>query len=168
MNRIKINIVNEFGELICTKYRDEIDINKDIYQVSGLWVVNDNSEVLLAQRSLKKDNQPGKWGPAVAGTVEEGETFESNIYKEANEEIGLTGIKFEKGPLYLKKDFPRKYFTQWFIAKVNLDSGEFRLQEEEVENVKWINKNDLIEDLKNNPDNYIPSFSEFVDLVIGY
>ncbi len=29
------------------------------------------------------------WGSAVAGTVEKGEDYESNIYKETEEEIGL-------------------------------------------------------------------------------
>ena len=35
--------------------------------------------------------RPEVWGPAVSGTNEEGETYDSNIIKEAQEEIGLTG-----------------------------------------------------------------------------
>lgn len=86
---MRIQIVNENDEYIGAKERSEIDHGTDIYRVSALWLINSLGQVLLAKRAATKDHSPGKWGPAVAGTVEESETYDENIRKEAKEEIGL-------------------------------------------------------------------------------
>jgi isopentenyldiphosphate isomerase len=93
---IKIIIVNEKDEIIGFKERSKVKTD-DIYRVSALWAENAKGDILMAQRAFSKMNSPGKWGPAVAGTVEEGETYDSNITKEAEEEIGLVNSKFGKG-----------------------------------------------------------------------
>jgi len=91
-------IVDDQDNLIGAKPRNEIDFKNDYYRISGLWLTNSKGQILIAQRLLTKDKDPGKWGPAAAGTLEVGETYESNAYKEADEEIGLTGVKFTQGP----------------------------------------------------------------------
>lgn len=89
---MRIPIVNEQDEII--GYKDRKDRNTvDITRITGLWLWNEKGEVLLAQRALSKDINPGLWGPAVAGTVEEGETYESNIIKEAEEGNRLERFK---------------------------------------------------------------------------
>jgi len=71
----------------------------NIYRVSALWLTDRTiGEILLAQRKWTKKNDPGKWGAVVYGTIEVGETYDSNIIKEIEEEIGLTGLKLQKGP----------------------------------------------------------------------
>src|SRR3989338_4963070 len=94
---MKIPIVDENDEII--EYKDEKDRKpEDICRVAGLWVTAPNGDILLAQRAFVKKRSPGVWGPAVAGTVEEGETYEQNIIKEAEEEIGLKNLKPIFGP----------------------------------------------------------------------
>ena len=100
---MKIPIVNEQEEIIGYKERDDRN-DKDIIRITGLWVTNKERNILLARRSFNKKHHPGVWGPAVSGTVEEGETYESNIIKEAEEEIGLTGFK------PISRVTKRKYF----------------------------------------------------------
>lgn len=155
-------IVDDQDTIIGAKPRNEIDFERDYYRVSGLWLVNSKGDVLIAQRLMTKDKDPGKWGPAVAGTVEVGETYESNIYKEAEEEIGLTGIEFTVGPK-MKSEHPRKSFTQWFRAACDKAEEEFTLQATEVEGVKWISRDDLIKDVATNPENYIPAMPRIID-----
>lgn len=106
---MKIPIVNEQDEIIGYKDRDLRD-PKEITRVSGLWVTDTAEKILLAQRSWKKKSDPGRWGPAVAGTVEEGETYESNIIKEAREEIGLTNIVPIAGPKH-RRSTSHEYFV---------------------------------------------------------
>lgn len=79
---MKIPVVNEQDEIIDYKDRSVLD-PRDLCHVTGLWVTDSDGNILLAQRSFKKKHDPGIWGPAVSGTVEEGETYESNIIKEA-------------------------------------------------------------------------------------
>ena len=73
-----ITIVDGDDTVLAYKREHEIDYARDNYRVSALWVTNTMGEVLLAQRSLKDDHQPGLWGPAAAGTVEK-ETYEENM-----------------------------------------------------------------------------------------
>lgn len=150
---MNIQIVNEKDELIGFKPRGEVNSQADIYRAAGLWVTNSLGEVLIAQRKFTKANDPGKWGPAVAGTVEVGETYEANIYKEAEEEIGLTGVVFAVATKQ-RVTHPRNYFCQWYTATLDRDLADFVIQNEEVEQIKWISKEALIDDLQANPNAY--------------
>lgn len=66
----KIIIVNENDEIIGHKARGTLE-QLDIYRVSALWIKNSQGDILLAQRKFTKKHDPGKWGPAVAGTNDE-------------------------------------------------------------------------------------------------
>lgn len=154
-------IVNENDEVIGHKERGVVT-SKDVYRVSALWITNSKGEILLAKRAYTKSNNPGKWGPAVAGTNEEGETYESNIYKEAEEEIGLSGIKLQKGPKQ-RRSGKWNYFGQWYFATVDKPIGEFRIQEKEVAELQWFPKKELRNEIKENPDKFLRAVGEFVE-----
>jgi isopentenyldiphosphate isomerase len=152
-------IVNENDEIIGYKQRSEIK-QDDIYRVSALWVKNSQGDILLAKRSMTKKNSPGKWGPAVAGTVEEGETYESNIIKEAEEEIGLILKDFKKLDK-IRRTGEHNYFGQWFEAVIDKKIDEFKIQEDEVEQIKWFSKNELKNEAKNNPESLLSMVVKF-------
>lgn len=163
---VKIYIVDENDNPIGYKERADIDYAKDVYRSAALWVVNSKDEVLIAQRKLDRVKDPGKWGPAVAGTVEEGETYDSNIQKEAEEEIGLTGAtitKLDKVRLYE----PRHQFMQWYKTVVDQPIEYFTPQPEEVEKLEWIPHGDLIVDVKENPDKYVGSMGQALEFLGG-
>ncbi len=160
MAKAKIVIVNENDEIIGYKERGTLN-QSDIYRVSALWIQNSKGEVLLAQRSFNKKNNPGKWGPAVAGTNDEGESYESNIIKEAEEEIGLKNNHFQKS-FHNKKNGKHKHFTQWFFALVDKNINEFTIQQEEVEKIKWFKKEELLKEINNFPDKFLKSIKDCV------
>lgn len=159
---MKAQIVNENDEVIGLKERDMIDHQNEIYRVTSLWLTNPKGEILLAHRSPEKRNDPNTWGPAVAGTIEEDENYDENIYKEAMEEIGLEGVEFTKGPK-TRVNFPRDYFCQWYFADVDRDIDSFVMQPEEVDELKWISMEDFLEDLSKNPGNYVPAMPQIID-----
>ena len=140
---VKLPIVDENDNIIDHKERDTVDYQKDIYRISALWIENSKGEVLLAKRVATKKQDPNKWGPAVAGTVDEGETYEQNIVKEAEEELGLKD-KFEKGPkIRIKGKY--NYFCQWYVLKTDRNINEFKIEEDEVSEIKWWSKEALKE-----------------------
>src|SRR3990167_10492394 len=132
---MKIPIVDKNDDVIEYRERNDQDANA-IYRVSSLWIRNSKGEILLARRAFSKSHDPGKWGPAVAGTVEEGETYESNIIKEAEEELGLKNIKPIRGEK-LRKKTKWNYFFQRFYLILDKDISEFKIQENEVAEIKW-------------------------------
>ena len=161
----KIIIVNENDEMIGLKERAEL-LPEDIYRVATLWITNSKGNILLAQRSKQKKHDPGKWGPAVAGTVEENETYESNIVKEAEEEIGLSGIDFQVGPK-IRKSGDHNFFSQRFMVCVDREISEFKIQKDEVGQIKWFRREDLLKDIEENPDNYLKNANSWTDRFEG-
>lgn len=135
-------IVNEHDEVIGAKLRSEITPN-DIYRVSALWIENPRWEVLISQRWFLKKNAPGKWSAAVAGTIDEGESYDENIYKEAQEEIWLVGEKFEKGEKVFHQWEQHTYFCQWYSLVLDRDISEFILEENQVEHVRWVSPEEI-------------------------
>ncbi len=162
---MKVQVVDENDNIIGYKERAEIDYKKDIYRISALWVTNSKGEILVAQRKLTKDKDPGMWDPAAAGTVEEYETYESNIYKEAQEEIGLTGETFLLGPKQ-RRFTPRQYFCQWYTVILDRDIKDFKIQEDELEQITWIPEEQLVQEVKENPEKWIPPMSEIIKTFI--
>jgi isopentenyl-diphosphate delta-isomerase type 1 len=66
--------------------------SKKLHPVVHLHVFNNKSELLLQKRSKNKDIQPGKWDTSVGGHVDYGETIEEALYREVNEELGITSF----------------------------------------------------------------------------
>lgn len=154
---MRVIVVNEKDEVIGHKERKDAN-EHDITRISGLWIFNSNKELLLAQRSFNKTHSRGKWGPAVAGTVEEGETYVSNIIKEAREELGVTITEEQliTGP-HEFRETSHKYFHQTYAVKVDLPIESFKLQEEEVASIRWVPIEELCRWVREKPDDFTPS-----------
>jgi isopentenyldiphosphate isomerase len=159
---MRVSIVNEQDEIIGAKEREECSAG-DITRTSGIWITDKDGNILLARRALSKKYDPGCWGPAAAGTVEEGETYETNIIKETEEELGIKNIK----PIISHK-FRRhrslsehEYFAQWFTAIIDRNTP-LVIQREEVEEAKWFSKHELLKLYNINPDIFIATFHNAV------
>ena len=160
----KIIIVDENDKIIGYKNIDTLEKN-DIYRVSALWITNSNGQILLARRYSMKSHHPRKWGPAVAGTVDEGETYNENIIKEAEEELGLKNIKPKLGPK-TKTDNEYHHFTQLYILSVNMDIDKFKIQEDEVEEIKWVSPEEFEKQLQEHPDEFTPTMKKYFELFL--
>jgi len=162
MNKTKIIIVNENDQIIGYKKRGTLN-QSDIYRVSALWIQNSKGDILLTQRKFTKKNDPGKWQPAVAGTNEKGESYKSNIIKETEEEIGLKNHLFRKAK---KTRYSGEYnfFGQWFVLITDKKLEEFTIQEAEIEEIKWFKKEELLNKLKENPDKFVSSVKDGINL----
>lgn len=153
-------IVNDKDEVIGAKKRSAMTCD-DIYRVSALWLTNSKGEVLLARRAFTKSHDPGKWGPAVAGTVEDGETYELNIIKEMDEELGLRGVSVRAGEKQLRSSKKWRYFGQRFYATVDKRIDEFTIQADEVAEVRWFTREQLQKEVAEHPDHFLRSVVEY-------
>lgn len=160
--RTKIIIVDKNDKIIGYKSRNALS-KKDIYRVAALWISNSRGEILLARRHHTKSHHPRKWGPAVSGTVEEGETYEKNIIKEAEEELGVANIKPKIGPK-TKSENEFYYFTQFYVLNIDKNINEFKIQEDEVEEIKWFSPNELKLNLKKYPNEFTPGMQKYFEL----
>lgn len=162
---MKIPVVNTKDEIIEYKERDLVDLEKDIVRSSSLWIKNTKGQVLLAQRKMTKRTDPGRWAEAVGGTVEGDDDYESTIYREAEEELGIRNERF----IAAKKQFvagpPVHYFVQWYTTTLDWHIEEFVIQETEVERVAWFDLAFLKADMKAHSDKYISALPAIVTLL---
>ena len=157
----KIVIVDGNNKVIGYKERETLK-QEEIYRVSALWLTNSKGDILLARRALTKSHNPGKWGPAVAGTLEEGETYDSNIVKETAEELGLKDIKPKKGPMIRISD-RHNYFAQWYTLTIDKPINQFKIQKEEVEEIKWFSREELAEQLDKKPEEFLKRMKQYFE-----
>ena len=166
VNKPKQVVVDEYDNIIATKNRKDINYETDIFRTSALWITNTKGEILLARRAFNKPSNPGRWGPAVAGTLDEGEDYDDSVYKEAEEELGITGIKFQKAEKSFLNIPPFRYFVQWYTVTIDKPLNYFKPQEEEVVGLTWIDAKILINEVKETPNTYITGFRESIMFLI--
>lgn len=164
----KVVVVDKNDKVIGYKVRDD---KNDIYitRVTGLWIVNSKKEALIAQRSLDKVHSSGKWGPTVAGTVEERETYLINIIKETDEEIGLNISEndLSLGP-HRYVETSHKYFLQIYFIQKDIPLSEFTIDKDELNEIRWVPIAELVEWFNNKPDDFIASFGDVVKDLENY
>lgn len=151
----RIIIVDKNDTVIGAKDRDDIT-EKDIYRVSALWLKNSKGRILLARRAYDKSHHPGFWGPATAGTVAEGESYEKNILREIEEELGITGqtVTSERK---LFSETKHSYFAQWFTMILDWSVDDFRVDEKEVAEIRWFSPHELQAAIQHHTDRFLPS-----------
>lgn len=163
---MRIPIVDENDNFLYLKDRSERDNRKEITRSAGIWVVNEKGEWLLAKRSKHQKSFPNVWGPSAAGTLEEGETYKSNIIKEAKEEIGVDLKNVVLGPKERQSD-NHEFFAQYFFAQVPSDT-KFTLQESEVGEVRWATLAEIKEWYTLKPDEFLPNFVNNFKIIEDY
>lgn len=129
----------------------------------GLWhkavvvfIINSRKQVLLQRRSANKKMWPNMWDVTAGGHVLSGEFGFQAIIRECKEELG---IELNKNDLTyigattstnIKGDIINNLFNEYYIANKEIDETKLQLQVEEVSEVKWIDKNEIIEKIKDN------------------
>lgn len=159
--RERVYIVDENDTIIGEKWRDETTPS-DRIRIVGIWVENSSEQVLIAQRALAMEHEPGLWGPAAAGGVSTDEPYEVAAKRELSEEIGLNvdtesfvSMKLiGKTPYGTAKTGLRMLAT--FVVKIDWTIERFTIDPIEVEQVRWIDKSKLLTDIKLHPDTYVP------------
>ena len=163
---MRLVIVDDTDKVIGAKDRRELEPN-DIYRVARLVILNTNGQLLLAQRAFVKEKDPGVWGLAVEGTLEEGEDYEANIRKEAQEEIGITPGPLKIGPK-LRMTGKYNHQCQFYIYKAGLDIAKLHLQADELADVKWYEPSTLRQEVADKPEMFGYKFSFILETVWPY
>ena len=120
-------------------------LNKDEVHRLGLYhkevaiiLINDKNEILLQRRASTKKIHPNKWAWH-GGHVNAFETDIDAIIRETKEELGIILDKDKINLLEsLRRDkLPNRQFTSAYYAFCNYDINEFKIQKEELSEVRW-------------------------------
>lgn len=151
------DVLNEEGN-----YTGKVESREKCHK-EGLWhkavvvfIINSKEQVLLQRRSANKKLWPNIWDVTAGGHVLVGEFGFQTIIRETKEELGIELDKSEMIFLgssrssNVKGDIVNNHFNEYYIANKDIDETKLKLQEEEVSEVKWIDKNEIIEKIKDN------------------
>lgn len=127
--------------------------------VVGVVIINSKNEILLQKRSRFKRANPSKWG-ICGGKVDLNETTLDAGVRETLEEIG---IRLNKEDLrFLSMDTNEKtHFTVYYI-KQDVDIEKCKLQEEELEEVKYF-KIEELQDLDNEGFEWLENLKKVIE-----
>ncbi|XKT74524.1 MAG: NUDIX domain-containing protein [Patescibacteria group bacterium UBA2163] len=159
----RVVIVNTHCHPITAKRKEDIAAG-DLFCAVALWATNAQGDVLIAQRSLQENRDPGCWGPAVHGIVEENESFLDTILRETQEEIGVTldPAKLTTGERLAMHGTENEYFLQWYHYQLAEYENNFTLNEEETQKVEWLPKEEVIKRFEANPAEFVFSTPQWI------
>lgn len=129
-----LEVVNRNGEIIQSLPRSEIHGDPSlIHRVVHVLVFNDKGELFLQKRSMNKDVAPGKWDTSVGGHVNSGETLDTALKRETEEELGITSFEPEFLYTYIHSN---AYETELVYTYSCIYNGSIRFQRDEIDEVR--------------------------------
>lgn len=111
-------------------------VPEDRYRLSiHVWIVNDNDEILIQQRSSNRKKFPNMWTNTGGGSIE-GESSMDTVLRELKEELNIS-------PKIESLEFIASYkrtndFVDVWVLKQNIDIKDLIFQKEEVQDAKWV------------------------------
>ena len=151
----KFDVLNELGE-----FTGQVASREDCHK-KGLWhravyafIIDKNSNVLLQKRSKEKKLWPNLWDVTLGGHVDSGEFGRQALIREAKEELGLdlndNDIKYLVGStsINIKGNIINKHYNECYLIKKDIDVSKIKLQKEEVSEVKYFSKEDILKSLE--------------------
>lgn len=134
------DIVNEKDEIIGQATRRECHADKSlIHRAIHIGVFDNNGQILLQQRSMTKDTDPGLWCLSASGHVLSGHTYEDTAARELQEELGIsTHITLLKTHL-----IRASHETEFTAVFKGFHNGPFTPHPQEISQVKFFTPKDL-------------------------
>ena len=153
----KIDVLNELGE-----FTGKIATREECHK-KGLWhravyafIINDEGDILLQRRSGNKKLWPNMWDVTVGGHVKTGEFGRQALIRECKEELGIeindNDIKYLVGSTSINEqgDIINKHYNECYLITKNIDMSDIVLQKEEVSEVRYFSKDELLKRISNN------------------
>lgn len=107
-------------------------------RTGDVMVVNDKHQILCHQRNHQLHSWPGLWAHCFGGHAEPGETPIETALKELREESSIVASASDLISLGVYRDQSRRKFKHYFLLRWNDDIDGLDLEDEEVEQAKWI------------------------------
>jgi len=125
---------NKHEKMNYTKGRKEL-IDGEFRLSCFVWLINDNDELLIQQRLATAKKCPNMWETTSGGAIA-GDDAITGTLRELEEELG---IKANKEDLRFIGSYARiNDFVEVFLLKTNIALDAIKIQEDEVQAVKWV------------------------------
>lgn len=159
LEKENVVLITEQDEPIGLMEKQEAHVAGVLHRAFSVFIFNHKGELLIQQRAFEKYHTPGKWTNTCCSHPREGETYEEGASRRLQEEMGFTC------PIEYQFDFIYKAYVGQGLTEHELDhvfkgvyNEEPVINPEEVAAYKWIDFDELQQDVQNNPEEYTPWF----------
>ena len=153
LNNTKNEIIGIFDEndnYLRSDTRKNMRKNNLIHRCTDIVVINQNQEILVQTRSMKKEYCPGYLESVIGGVVGDKENVDLSAEREIKEEIGIDVNKIKEKLKFIKKYFFEedicRVWTYCYLLKLTEDEiKDIKFCDHEVSSIQWIEKNKLLD-----------------------
>jgi len=142
------------------KRGDEFPEN-EFHLVVHICIFNSDGEMLIQQRQPFKEGWTNMWDITVGGSAVVGETSSKAAERELFEEIGYRADLSGERPFFTINF--RTGFDDYYLIEKNVDISKLKLQYEEVQNVKWSGKEEILKMIDDS--SFIPYYSSLIGML---
>ena len=151
----EIIIVDENDQQINTAEKLKAHEQGKLHRAFSILIFNSKGELLIQKRAKSKYHSAGLWSNTCCSHPRAGETLETATHRRLQEEMGFDCELKEQFSFIYKVGFENGLTEHEFshVFSGNFD-GQPVPSPEEAENIKWVNLDELKEDIKAQPDKY--------------
>ena len=143
MHNELLSVVDENDCIIDTCARHIIHATGLRHRAVHILVFNDQGQLFLQKRSMKKDLNGGLWDTSAAGHVDAYEGYDSSAVRELEEELGVS-IVHALEPLF-KLPATEAIGMEFIQVYRCIHNGPFILAADEIDDGDWFNVADIAE-----------------------
>lgn len=151
----KVILVDEQDNEIGSMEKIEAHEKALLHRAFSIFVFNDEGQMMLQQRALSKYHSPGLWTNTCCSHPRPGETLEEATQRRIVEEMGFYCEMKELFSFIYTAPFDdgltEHELDHVFIGTYNDDP---KINLEEVASWQWVEVDELLADVKENPDDY--------------
>ncbi|MFV8829769.1 NUDIX hydrolase [Alkalihalobacterium sp. APHAB7] len=133
----------------------------DFHLVIHVCIFNSNGKMLIQQRQSFKESWPNLWDLTAGGSATAGDTSQTAAQRELYEEIGLK-LDFQHIRPHLTINFENG-FDDIYLIQEDVQLHTLTLQYEEVQNVKWASKEEILTMIKKKE--FLPYYESLIHLL---
>lgn len=172
----KLDILNEKGEKT-----GESRLRKDVHRygllhlTAHVWFVNSKRQLLIQKRSKTSVVYPGFWDGSASGHVSAGQSSLEGAQRETQEELGVSLTPIDLKYLFTLEEhivlnsgtYINNEFQDVYLVHSNLTISEFKIDPVEVEEIRWIDIEELKKWICGDGEKLAPRSEEYKKL-LGY
>ena len=128
--------------------------------VVHICIINSEGKMLIQQRQPFKSDWSNLWDVTVGGCSRAGETSQDAAHRELLEEIGLD-VDFTGVVPHFTMNWEHG-FDDYYLLNMDLDPASLKLQEEEVQAVRWASREEILDLIRT--EKFITYHESLIDL----
>lgn len=152
-------LVNPEDKVLGIMEKQQAHISGLLHRAFSVFLFNDKGEMLLQQRASQKYHSPNQWTNAVCSHPRADETYEEGAKRRLKEELGIETELSEKFNFIYKADVGGGLWEHELDhVFTGIYNEDFHLNENEVQEVRYISMQDLNREITETPEKFTEWF----------